>query len=81
VTIAWAVAFSARLTFEFWLYQQDAVGTLGAVRILLGWPFIILLLIATYVYGLWRLSKLQGPSVEEFKTGKAPPWEGQKRGF
>ena len=81
VTIAWAVAFSARLTFEFWLYQQDAVGALGTVRILLGWPFIVLLLIGTYLYGLWRLGKLQGPSVEEFKAGKAPPWEGQKRGF
>lgn len=81
VTIAWAVAFSARLTFEFWLYQQDAVGALGTTRILLGWPFIVLLLIGTYLYGLWRLAKLQGPSVEEFKAGKAPPWEGQKRGF
>lgn len=34
VTIFWAVAFAARLTFEFWLYQQDAVGALGTVRIL-----------------------------------------------
>jgi hypothetical protein len=51
------------------------------VRILLGWPFIIALLIVTYLYGLWRLSKLGGPSVEEFKAGKSPPWEGQKRGF
>ncbi len=80
VTILWAVAFAARLTFEFWLYQQDALGALGTVRILLGWPFIIALLIVTYLYGLWRLGKLQGPSVEEFKAGKAPPWEGQKRG-
>lgn len=78
VTILWAVAFAARLTFEFWLYQQDALGT---VRILLGWPFIVLLLIVSYLYGLWRLGKLRGPSVDEFKAGKAPPWEGQKRGF
>lgn len=81
VTIAWAVAFSARLTLEFWLYQQDALGALGTVRVLLGWPFIIALLIISYLYGLWRLGKLQGPSVEEFKAGAAPPWEGQKRGF
>jgi hypothetical protein len=81
VTILWAVAFSARLTFEFWLYQQDALGALGTVRILLGWPFIVLLLIVSYLYGLWRLGTLKGPSVEEFKTGKTPPWEGQKRGF
>lgn len=81
VTIFWAVAFAARLTFEFWLYQQDAVGALATVRILLGWPFIVLLLIISYLYGLWRLGTLHGPSVEEFKAGKAPPWEGQKRGF
>lgn len=81
VTILWAVAFAARLTFEFWLYQQDALGALGTARILLGWPFIIALLIVTYLYGLWRLGKLGGPSVDEFKAGKSPPWEGQKRGF
>lgn len=81
VTILWAVAFAARLTLEFWLYQQDALGVLGTVRVLLGWPFIILLLIASYLYGLWRLGRLGGPSVEEFKEGKNPPWVGQKRGF
>ena len=81
VTILWAVSFSIRLTFEFWLYQQDALGILGTVRILLGWPFIIVLLIVSYIYGLWRLDKLKGPSVDEFKEGKSPPWEGQKRGF
>jgi hypothetical protein len=81
VTILWAVAFAARLTVEFWLYQQDAVGALGTMRILLGWPFIVLLLIISYLYGLWRLGQLKGPSVDEFKAGKTPPWEGQKRGF
>ena len=81
VTIAWAVAFSARLTLELWLYQQDSLGMLGGVRIILGWPFIIVLLVTSYLYGLWRLGKLKGPSVEEFKEEKTPPWEGQKRGF
>jgi hypothetical protein len=81
VTIIWAVAFAARLTFQFWLYQQDALNALGTAQILLGWPFIIVLLIVSYLYGLWRLGQLKGPSVEEFKAGKAPPWEGQKRGF
>jgi len=81
VTILWAVAFSARLSFEYWLYQQNAVGALGTVRIFLGWPFIIVLLVVSYIYGLWRLSRLKGPGVEEFKAGKEPPWQGQKRGF
>ncbi|MCK7481667.1 MAG: hypothetical protein M0C28_34220 [Candidatus Moduliflexus flocculans] len=32
---------------------------------------------------VWTVAagQIGGPSVEEFKTGKAPPWEGQKRGF
>ncbi len=81
VTIILAVAFSARLVFEFWLFQQEAVNALGVTKIILGWPFIIILLITTYLYGLWRLDRLEGPSVEEYKTGKEPPWEGQKRGF
>ena len=81
VTILWAVAFSGRLALEFWLYQQEAVNALGATRIILGWPFIVILLIATYLYGLWRLNNLKGPSVEEFKAGAESPWEGQKRGF
>ncbi len=81
VTIIWAVAFSARLALEFWLFQQEAVNALGITKIILGWPFIIILLVSTYLYGLWRLSRLNGPSIEEFKAGTAPPWEGQKRGF
>ncbi|MBN2502687.1 MAG: DUF3159 domain-containing protein [Anaerolineales bacterium] len=81
VTIMWAVAFAARLALEYWLYQRQAVGALGAIKIFLGWPYTILLLIVSYLYGVWRLGQLHGPSVEEFITDQAPPWEGQKRGF
>jgi len=81
VTIAWAVAFSVRLALEFWLYQQEAVNALGAAQVILGWPFTITLLVASYLFGLWRLDRLNGPSVEEFNTGKEASWEGQKRGF
>ena len=81
VTVAWAVAFSIRLALEFWLFQQDAVNVLGFFRVILGWPFTVILLIASYLFGMWRLDRLKGPSVEEFKAGKEPPWEGQKRGF
>lgn len=81
VTILWAVAFSARLVLEFWFFQQEAVNALGATRIFLGWPYTVFLLVASYLYGLWRLGQLNGPSIEEFKTDKEPPWEGQRRGF
>lgn len=81
VTIFWAVGFGARLALEYWLFQQGAAGSLGLIRTVLGWPYTILLLIISYLYGLWRLSKLAGPSVEEFQSGEKAPWEGQKRGF
>lgn len=81
VTIIWAVVFAIRLVFEFWLYQRDSLDALGISRIVLGWPLIVVLLVGTYLFGLMRLSQLKGPSVEEFKTGAQPPWQGQKRGF
>jgi hypothetical protein len=81
VTIIWAVAFAAQLGLEYWLYQRDALNSLGIARLIFGWPFTIVLLVVSYLYGLWRLGNLSGPSVEEFKAGAEPPWEGQKRGF
>jgi hypothetical protein len=81
VTIIWALAFSARLALEYWLFQENALSALGASKVFLGWPYTILLLIGSYLYGLWRLTNLRGPSVEEFKAGKELPWEGQRRGF
>ncbi|MBN2045809.1 MAG: DUF3159 domain-containing protein [Anaerolineales bacterium] len=81
VTIIWAVAFAAQLGLEYWFYQRQALNSLGIARLLFGWPFTIFLLVVSYLYGLWRLGNLRGPSVEEFKAGAEPPWEGQKRGF
>ena len=81
VTIIWGLAFAARLGLELWIFQLQAFNTLGTVRILLGWPFTVALLIASYLYGIWRLGRLKGPSVEEFRNAKAPPWVGQTRGF
>jgi hypothetical protein len=81
VTIFWVVGFGLRLGFEYWLFEQGAVNSLGVIQTILGWPYTILLLILSYLYGIWRLGQLGGPSVEEFKTDASPPWQGQKRGF
>lgn len=81
VSIGWAVAFALRLAVEFWLFQAGEINMLGATRIALGWPYTIILLVASYFYGMRRLRTLGGPSVEEFKEGKAPPWASQRRGF
>jgi energy-converting hydrogenase Eha subunit A len=81
VTIAWALFFGSRTLIQYNLFQKQAAGTLGVVQLLTGWPALISLLIISYLYGMWRLHNLQGPSVEEFKAGAEPPWQGQKRGF
>ncbi len=81
VTIVWAVFFGLRTFIQFELFQRQATGMLGVVQLLTGWPALIILLIASYLYGIWRLQNLAGPSVEEFRAGSEPPWEGQRRGF
>ncbi len=81
VTLAWAVYFGLRMAFQLSFYQGQSVGMLAVLNILTGWPATVVLLIISYLYGTWRLRNLQGPSVEEFKTGTPPPWEGQHRGF
>ena len=81
VTLFWGVGFAARLGLEYWLYLEGAANSLGLIRTLMGWPYTILLLIISYLYGVWRLGILAGPSVDEFNAGKAQPWDGQKRGF
>ena len=81
VTIFWAIFFALRTFLQFELFQRQAASALGVVQLLTGWPALIILLVASYLYGMWRLRTLGGPSVEEFKSGSEPPWQGQKRGF
>ena len=81
VTWFWALILLARLTVQIILYQAGDAARLAWANILLGWPVTILILIATYIYGIWRLSRLGGPGVDEFQAGANPPWRGQKRGF
>ena len=81
VTIVWMVFFAARLLWQLSLFQAKAASQLAFVNALLGWPALIILLVLSYLYGTWRLGKLNGPSIEEFRNQTPPPWQGQKRGF
>jgi hypothetical protein len=81
VTWLWVGYFSLRLLLQFSLFQEEAAALLGIINLLTGWPGTIVLLLISYLYGLWRLQQLGGPSVEEFETGALPPWTGQRRGF
>jgi hypothetical protein len=81
VTWLWVAYFGLRFVLQLTLFQGEETGLLALVQLLTGWPATIILLIVSYLYGTWRLQNLAGPSVEEFKAGDEPPWEGQRRGF
>jgi len=81
VTVAWIGFFSLRLFWQVTLFQGGDVSQLALVNALIGWPATILLLIASYLYGIWRLGTLHGPSVEEFRNRTPAPWQSQRRGF
>jgi len=63
------------------LFRRGDAAQLAWANTLLGWPVTILVLVISYIYGIWRLRKLGGPGVEEFTEGADPPWKGQTRGF
>jgi hypothetical protein len=81
VTLVWALFFAARLFLQFSLYQNKDVNLLAMTNLVTGWPATILLLAISYLYGAWRLIKLNGPSVEEFRNDSPAPWQSQRRGF
>lgn len=81
VTLAWLLYFALKLFWQVTLFQNNAVNQLAFVNALTGWPATVLLLVASYLYGTWRLARLGGPSVEEFRNGAPAPWSGQRRGF
>ena len=81
VTWIWTAFIAARLVVQYYLYQMGNVSLLGWANVLLGWPVTIVVLVISYLYGIWRLAKLGGPSVEEFLSHQPAPWKGQKRGF
>jgi hypothetical protein len=81
VTWVWLAFFAGRAALQWNLAAQGDVTALAGVRLIGGWPALIVLLVATYVYGTARLTRLGGPSVDEFRAGTVAPWTGQKRGF
>lgn len=81
VTLLWALFFALRLGIQWRLFQERRLEALATWNAVTGWPATVALLAASYQYGLWRLRRLEGPSVEELRVGTPPPWLGQRRGF
>jgi len=81
VTLFWLGLFSMRAALQFTLFFSDNVAGLFLVNTLLGLPVTLLVLIVSYIYGVWRLKRLGGPGIEEHKQNLPKPWKGQTRGF
>lgn len=81
VTWMWSLFVAIRLAAQVVLYRQGQTVLLGWVNGVLDWPAMVAVLAGSYVYGLWRLGKLGGPSVDEYVSGQPAPWQGQKKGF
>lgn len=82
-TVAWLWVgfFGTRAWYQWTLASDGALVELAAVRLATGWPGTVTLLVVSYIVGRRRLSSLRGPSVDEFSSGAAPPWQGQESGF
>lgn len=81
VTLAWVFFFALRLFWQVTLFRGNNIGRLALVNTLTGWPATVLLLVVSYLYGTWRLARLGGPSMKEFRNNVPPPWQSQRRGF
>ncbi|MGD8753478.1 MAG: DUF3159 domain-containing protein [Anaerolineales bacterium] len=81
VTLIWMSFFFLRSFVRINLFQDGNIWLLGIFTVITGFPATIALLVISYLYGSWRLQNLGGPSVQEYKEGKDPPWESQLRGF
>lgn len=81
VTIFWLGLFIMRAALQLTLFINENVTGLFIVNTLLGLPVTALVLIISYIYGVWRLKRLGGPGIEEHKQNLPKPWKGQTRGF
>lgn len=81
VTLIWSVLLLIRLLVQWNLFQGGDLTRLFFVNFLMGTPATIVILVLSYVYGIFRLKKLSGPSVDEYLENAPRPWKGQKKGF
>ncbi len=81
VTYFWLSFFVVRFAVELFLYLNSSVENLIFANIIMGYPLLILVLTISYIYGISRLRKLNGPGIDEFMNDKEPPYRGQTRGF
>lgn len=81
VTWIWTLFFLMRTSIQILLYTQNNIDTLVWANTLMGLPITILILVLSYLYGIFRLRSLKGPGIDEYLEDKLPPFRGQTKGF
>ena len=77
----WFWYFLIRGGISAWLYWIEQPEILAIWKSLTSWPTILPLLYLTYRNGVERRRRLEGPRIDEFNLGLAPPFEGGQRRF
>jgi len=81
VTIFWLLFFIVRFSIEMYLYLNSTLDEIVIFNVILGLPVLIGVLTFSYIYGIARLRKLGGPSIDEYRNQTPSPWKGQRKGF
>ncbi|PKM64757.1 MAG: hypothetical protein CVU96_01210 [Firmicutes bacterium HGW-Firmicutes-20] len=81
VTMLWSLFFLIRTIIQVTLFLSDNVDALIWANTIMGLPVTIVVLVLSYIYGIWRLRNLKGPGIDEYLENKNAPFRGQTRGF
>jgi hypothetical protein len=81
VTMLWSLFFLIRTIIQVTLFLSDNVDALIWANTIMGLPVTIVVLVLSYIYGIWRLRNLRGPGIDEYLENKNAPFRGQTRGF
>lgn len=80
VSIIWFVFFTFKSMIQIINLLGSSINS-NFVNLLLGFPFTLIVMSISYIYGILRLKQLKGPSVDEFIQNKEKPFKGQTKGF
>jgi hypothetical protein len=68
VTWLWAAYYLAKGLWQYALVVDGDLALLATVRLVTGWPSLVVLVGVTYAYVTWRLDRLGGPDVESWRA-------------
>lgn len=70
ITWLWATYYLGKGTWQYALVREGELALLATVRVVTGWPTLLVLLAVTYAYTRWRLARLGGPDVQAYQTAQ-----------